>query len=449
MATGYRTRRLQAAASANGLLAEIGVDQTRQIDVFELCERLGLWLAFFPLDGLLGAFIPEGTGGILVTTQRPVTVQRYTAAHELGHWRLGHAEGPVLDGEEHVLGSSPNESEQLAQIFAAALLMPPPLIFGTLERLGVGDIVSPVDAYSVAREAGVSYEAAVRQLANLEIIDPHLVAELMKMTPLRIKADIARGRRPVIGTADVWPVDEHWDGHRLAVRVDDEVVISLPENRSTGYRWIFKGQEVLRNRAPEPPPLDRVRSTECPDSRAGQDSFMERVRAVASRADVGRPRGAVELAMAAEPAVAAHNLELDDGAIVVGDRYLTARAPDMSAGDARRARLANLEVVPGAQTPDLASLASPSIGATGRRVLGIRFQRPGSATLRLSYQSVYNDVGPVEEYVLNADVEPRRRDFLVEQLMTAKDEDWATGVRERQARYITADLGPRTIESSL
>ena len=53
MATGYRTRRLQAAASANGLLAETGVDQTRQIDVFELCERLGLWLAFFPLDGLL------------------------------------------------------------------------------------------------------------------------------------------------------------------------------------------------------------------------------------------------------------------------------------------------------------------------------------------------------------------------------------------------------------
>ena len=111
-------RRLEAAESANRLLVETGASQTQQIDVFAMCEQLGMWLAFFPLDGVLGAFLPEGVGGVLITTQRPVTVQRYTAAHELGHWRLDHGYG--VDGEEQVLGTSPAESEQLAQVFAAS-----------------------------------------------------------------------------------------------------------------------------------------------------------------------------------------------------------------------------------------------------------------------------------------------------------------------------------------
>ena len=111
---------------------------------------------FFPLDGLLGAFLPEGSGGVIVTTQRPVTVQRYTAAHEIGHWKLkhhGHRCGLVFDSEEQVLGDTPEESERLAQTFAAALLMPPPLIYGILERLDTANAVSPQHAYTVARNA--------------------------------------------------------------------------------------------------------------------------------------------------------------------------------------------------------------------------------------------------------------------------------------------------------
>ena len=136
MIAGRRARRLEAAESASRLLADSEVDQTRQIDVFSLCEQLGLWLAFLPFDGLLGSYLPEGSGGALITTQRPISIQRYTAAHELGHWRLHHSRGPSLDTEEQVLGDTQDESEQLAQIFAASLLMPPPLVFGTLKRMG-------------------------------------------------------------------------------------------------------------------------------------------------------------------------------------------------------------------------------------------------------------------------------------------------------------------------
>ena len=343
MLAEYHVRRLQAAASAIGLLEEAGVSQNQQIDVFGLCERLGLWLAFFPLDGLLGAFIPEGVGGVLVTTERPVTMQRYTVAHELGHWRLGHTEGPALDSEEQVLGATPDESELLAQIFAAALLMPPPLVFGVLKRLQVGTDVLPVHAYTVAREAGVSYEAAVRQLANLEIISPSQVAQMIETVPLKIKTEIGRGRRPVIGTADVWPVDEHWHGHRLSVRVDDEVVVLLPENRSTGYRWEFVGREVARDRAPEPPPMYRVPQLEASDLLTRQDAFIKRLKAGESVLEARPPQSSLEISRAAEATLTGPNLEIDDGATVVEDRYIAARAPELSDNDARRVRLARIE----------------------------------------------------------------------------------------------------------
>lgn len=258
-------RRIAAAESANRLLDEAGVDQTRQIDVFGLCEDLGLWLVFLPLDNLLGVYLPEGVGGVMITTARPVSVQRFTAAHELGHWRMDHGHGLALDGAEHILGRSPLEGEQLAQFFAANLLMPPPLVYGVLERSAVdGGSVRPDHVYAVAREAGVSYEAAARQLRNLDVITGADLTSLLKHRPIKVKAGLALGRRPVNGYADVWPVNEQWSDQVLSLRVEDEVLVSLPENRSTGYRWMSPGQPPTaspHHRSPRSP-------TRHPDARS-------------------------------------------------------------------------------------------------------------------------------------------------------------------------------------
>src|SRR5262249_30691948 len=152
--------------------------------------------------------------------------------------------GLALDGEEHVFGATPLERERLAQVFAASLLMPPPLVLSLLARIGVGDHgqVGAKDAYFVARETGVSYEASVRQLSNLQVITPAAAAALLQVRPLTVKSELAGGRRPVHGYADVWPVDEAWNDMLLSLRADDEVVVSLPENRSTGYRWVLEDE---------------------------------------------------------------------------------------------------------------------------------------------------------------------------------------------------------------
>ena len=445
MIAGRRARRLEAAESASQLLADSEVDQTRQIDVFGLCEQLGLWLAFLPLDGLLGSYLPEGSGGALITTQRPISIQRYTAAHELGHWRLHHSRGPSLDTEEQVLGDTQDESEQLAQIFAASLLMPPPLVFGTLKRLGAQRDVSPVDAYTVAREAGVSYEAAVRQLANLDAISGFTANELLKIRPLKIKTEIGRGQRPVVGTADVWPVDEQWHGQRLRVHTDDEVVISLPENRSTGYRWCFADHEPPRGRTTEPPAVQLASTRGQLGLDASLANLADRMRPGQSTR-VPVPRAAINLARAAGSKPSAESIEMDGRTSLVGDRYLTARAPELSSRDARRARLERLnDTAPSAELRTSDAADSPVVGGTGRRILNLRLHQPGLAALRLKHQSAYgSDDDEIDGFALDVDVRPRRRGLSIEQLATVRSPEWAEPVRERQHTYAGSDLEPHT-----
>jgi hypothetical protein len=427
---GSWQRRIQAAGSAGRLLDELSVDQTKQIDTFGICEDLGLWLAFLPMDKLLGAFLPEGLGGVIVTTQRPIPVQRYTAAHEIGHWRLDHGHGLALDGEEQVLGDTPVEREQLAQVFAGSFLMPPPLVFGVLDRLGIGgQPVGPEHAYALAREAGVSYEAAVRQLSHLGVITPDRIAVLRQYRPLQVKAALALGRRPVNGYADVWPVDEAWDDHLLALRVEDEVVISLPENRSTGYRWSLSEQHRSAEPSPPPPPLDGEANAVDQRAVAELRSGFSSRRTVVSAA---RAPGVVLKRLGAAPIAPTRDLPSFGGAEVVGDEYVPARAEWLTTRQARRHRIESLSPESVRSERVLArSGDDPVVAGTGRRVVSVRFPRPGSVTIRMRYQSPYNDDDPIEHYVLHALVEPRRVGLSVDQLATDADEPWIAQVWQR------------------
>jgi len=451
-------RSLQAAESAGRLLDELGLDATRQVDVFSMCEDLGLWLTFMPLDGLLGAFVPEGSGGVLITDRRPITVQRYTAAHELGHWRLEHGHGLALDGEEHVFGTTPHERERLAQIFAANLLMPPPLVLSLLARIGVGDDVpvGPRDAYFVAREAGVSYEAAVRQLANLQVITAADATLLLppNVRPLMVKSELAGGRRPVYGYADVWPVDEAWNDQVLSLRTDDEVVLSLPENRSSGYRWMFDNEVTEVVPFPEPPPF-----ADQPSSTTETDT-AQRFVASARTARRGRaPSAAIDRVRhlpADDAASSVPERTLPGGAAVVGDSYLAGRhGTPQRPRDTRRARLAvatgDNDAVsapvqsdqPGAGVPEPRSGPEELIAATGRRLLGVRFVEAGPKTLHLQHRSPYSDAPAVEEYVLHALVEPRREGFSIDQLVEDREEPWVGPVRDRKLHAPAAIIDDR------
>src|ERR1700732_3865441 len=126
-ATAVRRATMAAARLHQNLDSEARVEREGgNIDVFDVVARLRVPLLLRPLQGLLGVFLSEPTPGILVTTERPLSVQRFTGAHELGHFELKHR--PSLD-DETILRRSPfgsrpdNDAQEVeANAFAVAFM---------------------------------------------------------------------------------------------------------------------------------------------------------------------------------------------------------------------------------------------------------------------------------------------------------------------------------------
>src|ERR1700729_4028259 len=95
---------LTGAKAAHTLHRDLGIKEQIEragggrVDVFGAIAKLGATLMFQPLVNMLGAYLPGDELGVLITTKRPLPVQRFTGAHELGHPYMRHE--PTLDDEK-------------------------------------------------------------------------------------------------------------------------------------------------------------------------------------------------------------------------------------------------------------------------------------------------------------------------------------------------------------
>lgn len=230
--------RIDGAWQAARELRRLKVDQSHAIDIFRIILDANLWLLFQPLDNLLGVYIPESGGGVLVNTRRPQSVQRLTAAHEYAHYVLKHQVS--LDDVADI--ENPNASRQIEEAaafaFASDFLMPPQLVNELWNELELPDAIGPSHAYLLALHMGTSYQATVYQLAALKKIPEYRIQELLQVTPKQIKQQIGHGLSPGNPWAEVWPVEEAQAGRNIKIAVDDEISISLSEIPSTGFIWI-------------------------------------------------------------------------------------------------------------------------------------------------------------------------------------------------------------------
>jgi Zn-dependent peptidase ImmA (M78 family)/predicted secreted protein len=238
-----RARREGArAAQREHLRLDTPMDQP--VDVFGTIEKAGVWLMFQPLPRLFGAYKREdGTAGIIINSTHPVSLQRYTAAHEYGHHVLEHGES--IDLEESITGMSGqvNEQEAAAQSFAADFLMPLQLVNQTLRRMGLPinpARLSSSDVYKFSLYLGASYAATITQLVALKKVSPALGGALRKQRPIAIKEALG-GRRPAEPRSDIWIVEEPDSGRELTPHVNDEVHVLLSETPSSGYVWRVEG----------------------------------------------------------------------------------------------------------------------------------------------------------------------------------------------------------------
>lgn len=244
----YRSAILRATLAATRLQRDLGiqadvVQDVGRVDVYAAIARLGVPLMFTKLDGLLGAYYRQPTG-VLVTTQRPLSLQRFTAAHELGHHHLGHS--PSLD-DETMLRRAPFQAdtgddlqEVEAEAFAAAFLLPRWLLDWHCERQGWTDssFRDPALVYQLALRVGTSYEATVWTLHRYDVFDRATAREMVGLALKKLKQKLLRGYAPDnFREVDVWLVTERDADLRLHGGPKDLFVVRLPEHSGAGYLW--------------------------------------------------------------------------------------------------------------------------------------------------------------------------------------------------------------------
>jgi Zn-dependent peptidase ImmA (M78 family) len=229
-----------AAAKAHNLY---GIDTSRKIDIFEVIEKAGIVLVFRPMPRLSGAYIIDEKGhpGIILNASHPVGRQRYSGAHEFGHFFLKHKASVDLDRftDQNPLPHVA-DTEKLAEAFAEWFLLPRKLIESALDHLGMRLPVSSADLYTASLRVGASFEALARRLWTLKMV-PWTQTDTWLRAGVRVaKREIAGEPMPT-GRQDVWEVRKPDDGDTLAVRPGDRIVIHLPEIPTSGHLWRWTG----------------------------------------------------------------------------------------------------------------------------------------------------------------------------------------------------------------
>lgn len=248
--TTRRDAILTGTTRAAELHQELGLrerlrDGTRPVDVLEAAQRVGLLVLFRPLVGLLGAYVPTPrSGGMLVTTRRTLHIQRFTAAHELGHHVLGH-NALSLDTEKDIgfvargERSSHDPQEVEADAFASEFLLPGWLLVAHARRhqWGKSDLTRPEIAYQLSLRLGVSYAATCWALAENNIINRTTAKKLIETPPKASKQRAIPDITPATWHPDVWVFSEHDRGVQVLGNPDDWLVFALKEHVAGGYTW--------------------------------------------------------------------------------------------------------------------------------------------------------------------------------------------------------------------
>ena len=140
------------------------------IDVLRIAQEAGVDVyatVFTDEDGedVSGSIEIEGGKPVIyVNNDHPVTRQRFTIAHELGHWFCGHLtdrDGKIIDNAECKRSAEWDMREREANKFAAELLMPSRLL-----KMAIGSGIRTRHDLSVL--FNVSPEAMSYRLQNVK-----------------------------------------------------------------------------------------------------------------------------------------------------------------------------------------------------------------------------------------------------------------------------------------
>jgi len=107
-----------AARSAAAVITRLGLTEP-PVSLEKICREAGLVIVARPFDYIAGVLIrDDDLPVILVNARDRLTRRRFTIAHELGHYFMGHKKSTFAEP------ASGGRAEREAERFAAYLLMP-------------------------------------------------------------------------------------------------------------------------------------------------------------------------------------------------------------------------------------------------------------------------------------------------------------------------------------
>ncbi|MEV0850566.1 ImmA/IrrE family metallo-endopeptidase [Streptomyces sp. NPDC049954] len=219
-----------AAAQAHEQLAVPWDDG--YIDVFKALYAEELEVIGKPLGGLLGLYVDAADGGpaCLLNTGLDEVNMRHTAAHELGHHRLGH--GTSYDHQEQAVGRWGEgwaQEEKDAEAFASWFLIPRPAARAALARCGLDRPRTPQEVYRMARWLGAPYATTVRHLVRLKMISRATESLWLRSSPGTLKAALV-GDLPLAPRAHVHVLT--LAAHRATVHAQpgDCLLLNIPSS---------------------------------------------------------------------------------------------------------------------------------------------------------------------------------------------------------------------------
>jgi Zn-dependent peptidase ImmA (M78 family) len=169
-----------ARTAAEKLLQKLGISAA-PIDVHSIAKELGIRVILEDLGAeVSGLLATRGQSSVIGVHRRHVsTRQRFTIAHELGHYVMGHQfqhgehvhvdEGRVISERNARTSAGVDPKEVEANQFAAALLMPSKLVRMHAGRFGKGPLLEEEIA-QLAAEFQVSEQAMTIRLGTLSLL---------------------------------------------------------------------------------------------------------------------------------------------------------------------------------------------------------------------------------------------------------------------------------------
>lgn len=160
-----------AKKQAEKILSQFPIESA-PIDIENITEKLGIEIGYAPSTKYSGMLIRKTDGKVLmgINNNESAERMRFTIAHELGHFVLYPKDAVNIDyrSKEHI--SSKPKKEQLADFFAANLLMPEKFVRKDFEKAIKNRIFFEQDLIELANKYHVSQEAIKYRLIYLNLI---------------------------------------------------------------------------------------------------------------------------------------------------------------------------------------------------------------------------------------------------------------------------------------